>query len=249
MQPLLNGNGLRALDALLRDLPLLAFDLDGTLAPIVDRPDQATVSPVIVKMLARIDAHWPVAVISGRSIASARRVLGWRPRHVLGSHGAEDDLHAAPELVAALEPVRAWCLAAREALAGAGIRVEDKGLSMALHYRGTPDPDRAQAMLAGLSAQWQRSVRSFDGKQVLNLTAATAPDKADGLERLIRRSGARSALFVGDDVNDEPVFERARPEWLTVKVGADGEASAARYRVDDIDGVGRMLAHIMSRIP
>lgn len=249
MQPLFTPEGLRALDVLLSRRPLLAFDLDGTLAPLAEHPDQARVPEPMRLALQRIDRHWPVAVISGRSIAGVRRTLAFEPSHLLGSHGAEDEVEPDPALARVMDPVRVWCKHARAELAAEGIWVEDKGLSMALHDRHARDPARALALRARLLAALPASVRGFNGKDVLNLAVATAPDKADGLERLMRRSGAQAALFVGDDVNDEPVFRRRHPDWLTVRVGPPDQPSAARWRVDDIATVGRLLAHVAAHLP
>ena len=66
------------------------------------------------------------------------------------------------------------------------------------------------------------------------------------MARLVARSGAGAAIFVGDDVNDEPVFARAAPDWLTVRVGRDDPASLAMYYVDDLDEVARLLERILS---
>jgi len=92
----------------------------------------------------------------------------------------------------------------------------------------------------------------FEGKMVVNATAAGAPDKAHAVHSLRARSGATCAVFAGDDVNDEPVFASAPPTWLTVRSGRDDPASHAQFFLDSPNEMvlllERMLAHRPSSI-
>ena len=80
-------------------------------------------------------------------------------------------------------------------------------------------------MVTRLAETLPPGLRAFGGKLVMNIVVEGAPDKAAAVASLVERSGARAAIFLGDDVNDEPVFARAEPDWLTVKVGHDDRAS------------------------
>jgi trehalose 6-phosphate phosphatase len=82
----------------------------------------------------------------------------------------------------------------------------------------------------------------------MNIVVDGAPDKAAAVVRLVERSGAGGAIFLGDDVNDEPVFARAVPEWLTVKVGRDRPVSLAMYYLDDLDEVASLLERILTLV-
>ena len=95
---------------------------------------------------------------------------------------------------------------------------------------------------AALARRPPPGVRLFGGHRVLNAAPADVGDKADALDRLRSAAGCCSALFVGDDVNDEPVFERGRPDWLTVRIDPD-EASPtrARYRLRDTEEIPALL--------
>ena len=86
----------------------------------------------------------------------------------------------------------------------------------------------------------------FGGKCVVNVVVAGAPDKADAVHSLVRRAGADCALFIGDDVNDEVVFERAEPDWLTIRIGRDGTPSSARFFLDATAEVAAMLRKMLS---
>jgi len=112
------------------------------------------------------------------------------------------------------------------------VQVEDKTYSFALHYRLAPDPGKAletiQRSLLGLDP----GLQSFGGKSVINVVLSGAPDKADAVASLMRRAGCDRAVFVGDDLNDEAVFERALPNWLTVRVGRDYPQSRASFFLD-----------------
>jgi trehalose 6-phosphate phosphatase len=235
MRHLLGPEGEAALAALLQRRPLLGFDFDGTLAPIVAQADEAHIPDAVAQRLQALAALCPVVVVSGRAVSDLRGRLGFVPHHIVGSHGADDpstDIAAAHAHAAALEPLRAHLRRHAEELAAAGVTIEDKRLSIALHYRRAPDPRRARMLLRRLLEPASAGLAVFAGKRVFNATARGAPDKARAMHRLVRRFGADCALFAGDDVNDEPVFASAPADWLTVRVGRDRRASRARYFID-----------------
>lgn len=250
---LLSPAGEAALQQLLAGRPLLAFDLDGTLAPIVARPHDARIPLAMARRLQRLAQRRPVAIVTGRRAADARLRLGFEPACVIGSHGAEDDHDPEADCrhSAELDGARALLAQHGPALDQAGVTVEDKGQSIALHHRLAPQPARAAQALRELLAALRRAepgVQVFGGKRVVNLAGATAPDKAQAVQRLVQRLGADRAFFAGDDVNDEPVFRAAPPHWLTVRVGPAEPASQARFTVagtaELVRVVDRMLALI-----
>jgi trehalose 6-phosphate phosphatase len=250
MRHLFSKRGDAALAATLRRRPLLAFDFDGTLAPIVARPDDARVPTAVAARLAWLAARLPLAVVTGRAVSDVRNRLGFSPRYIVGNHGAEDGERAddASELMRALDPLRELLFARAAALANAGVTVEDKALSIALHYRLSRTPDVAVALIRELTSCLPASLQVFAGKMVVNAMAAHAPDKADAVRHLQARSGAACVFYAGDDVNDEPVFDAALPHWLTVRIGRDHRASRAQYFLDSVSDMAplleRMLAHL-----
>lgn len=242
---LLSPDGEAALAEVIRRQPLLAFDFDGTLAPIVSRPHAARISVAVRRRLALLSALLPVAVITGRMVSDVVPRLGFQPRFVIGNHGAEDP-GAIPEIaIPELDPLRARVRLHAQALHAAGVEVEDKGYSMAFHYRLASDRPAALDMITSVVRDPQNGIRIFGGKCVVNVAPENAPNKADALETLVRRCGAQRAIFVGDDVNDEVVFARAPPEWLTVRVGRDDPATRARYLLDSVAEVGMMLHRML----
>ena len=234
MRHLLTPEGDQALRDVLALDPILGFDFDGTLAPIVDHPDDVMVPPEVQRGLLRLAQVLPVAIITGRSVADVMPRLGFVPRYVVGNHGAEDpDAAAAPAVASqALGSLRRRIAALDGALAQAGVEVEDKALSIALHYRRAPDPGAALVCIEALLQGLEPALHRFGGKCVVNVVAAGLPDKGDALAALVRRSGAKSAVFFGDDVNDEAVFIRAAPHWLTVRIGRDDPLSSAMFFLD-----------------
>ncbi len=250
MKPLLSPEGQAALIAAMQRQPLLAFDFDGTLAPIVARPQDARVPAPVLQRLQRLAAQVPVAIISGRAAADVRARLPFSPWRVVGNHGAEDD--GAPRLlptVAALEPARELLDGARDELARLGVTVEDKGASLAVHYRLARDREAAAEVIARLLQRLPPQLHSFGGKLVANVVVRGAGDKAEALVRLVRDSGRRGAIFVGDDVNDEPVFARREPGWFTVRVGRDMPDSQAQYAIDGIGDLPGMLDGLLAALP
>jgi len=250
LKPLLGPQGIAALTALVRAPALFAFDFDGTLAPIRPRPDDVHVSATIALRLEKLARARPVAIVTGRQIADVRERLGFTPSWIIGNHGAEDDgdPEAAARAHGALDALRERLRAREDGLVGAGVLVEDKGQSLALHFRTAPDRAVASALIEEVLAGFTSTLHVFGGKLVYNAVAADAPDKAVAVQRLIERAGAHAAFFAGDDVNDEPVFAAARPDWVTVRIGCERRESAARWCVDGPHEMAGVLDRILALI-
>ncbi|MDE2400121.1 MAG: trehalose-phosphatase [Burkholderiales bacterium] len=249
MKHLLSTDGLQALDAVLHLQPLLAFDFDGTLAPIVAHPGQARVPSDIARQLAQLATLFPTAVITGRSVADVAPRLGFEPTYIVGSHGAEEagnlPPHLAAEAIEALDRLRLKVFEHSLRLNQVEVVAEDKQHCFAFHYRLAPDHELARAAIAALLEGLEPGLASFGGRCVVNVVAASAPDKGDAVATLVRRSCAGAAFFVGDDVNDEAVFDRSEPHWLTVRVGRDDPASKARFFLDNHSEVAAMLHQML----
>jgi trehalose 6-phosphate phosphatase len=246
MRHLFSPEGTAAVAAVVQRSPLLAFDFDGTLAPIVDHPDDAHVPEALAAVLGAAAERWPVAIVTGRDVSDVRGRLGFAPRWIIGNHGAEDpEVLVPPGAIAALRALRLRIAAAGERLAADGVEVETKRLSLALHYRRAPDAGVAlfaiEELLQGLGPELHR----FGGKCVVNVAAIGLPDKGEALTSLVRRSGAGAAFFVGDDINDEAVFRRATPPWLTLRIGRDAPDSSAMFGLDSQEELTLALQRLM----
>lgn len=246
---LLSPSGAAALRQAVRQRPVLGLDFDGTLAPIVTRPDHARMSMAVVRRLVRLATSLPVAVVSGRAVEDLRRRLGFRPRWLIGNHGAEQADTAPDESLAlALDPLRQRLAANASLLDAAGVTVEDKRYSIAMHYRCAHEPAAAAVLVERLLLDPSASTRVFGGKRVFNVVAAHAPDKADAMLRVAAESRRSAVIYIGDDENDEPVFRRAPGHWLTVRVGRDAPASAAGWFLDGHGEIGMVLDMITAAL-
>ncbi len=175
----------------------LVFDVDGTLSPIVARPELAYVPERTKHELRRLVARYRlVACVSGRAGDDARRLVDVAGIRYVGNHGLELDQRA-DELAAAIARFRAEV----------SRPVEDKRLSLTYHYRGAADEDAARAELsqiaararaAGLAPRW--------GRKVLEIRPGVRADKGTAVRTLLAETGARRALFAGDDATDLDAF-------------------------------------------
>jgi trehalose 6-phosphate phosphatase len=242
------AEGDAALVAILQGRPVIALDFDGTLADIVDRPGDARIAPELAQCLAALSGHLPVAIVTGRSVADVKGRLGFEPHVIVGNHGAEDgiDLRGAAARSAELDPVRQLLHRHAALLSAAGIDVEDKGQSLALHYRLAPDAQHALALICGLLARLDHGVRIFAGKMVMNVVPLIAPDKAAAVHDLVASCAATAAVFAGDDVNDEPVFVAAPSHWLTIRVGSDDPASRAQFFISHPGQMQRLCDRMLA---
>lgn len=238
MTPILGAAGRTALAGFLRPDTLLAFDYDGTLAPIVADPALARMRQTTQALLQAVARHRPTLILSGRMRSDALRLLGDMPvLEVIGNHGAEAGGLAA----AALPLVRRWRLRlAKQLKNSAGVRIEDKHHSLSIHYRACADPAAAGRQIRALCAALP-GARVVGGKSVVNLLPHDAPDKGSALLQALDRLGFPRALFVGDDETDEDVFRLRQPQRLLgVRVGRD-EHSAAEYFLDSQDEIDLLL--------
>ncbi len=249
MRDVLSRASRPVLEALARDRTLLAFDFDGTIAAIVADRDRARPSRATARWLEVLASRWPVAVISGRSRADVRRrLLGVRLVALVGSHGAEtrpSSAHA-PAWRAA---VREWRRTLRAALdPSPGIAVEDKGLSLAVHFRGAGARRRVLAALRRLPR-----ARLVPGKSVVNVVPGGAPRKGDALAALVRGGAYRKAFYAGDDRTDEDAFRRRLTGGVAVVGVAVGRRrSAAPFRLRrqrDVTRLLRLLAELRPPTP
>jgi trehalose 6-phosphate phosphatase len=246
MRSVFGKEGLRELSGALRAEPLLAFDFDGTLAPIVLHPDDAQVAAVVSDRLDRLSRLRPIAVVTGRSVDDVAHRLGFTARFIVGNHGAEEPDRVALFDTGPLDALRMRVEAQAEGLRAAGIETEYKRYSLTLHYRQAANRREAKAMLKILLSDLPSTLRCIPGKCVFNIVIADAPDKFDAVAELEQRAGCNTAVFVGDDMNDESVFIRAPRRWLTVRVGRENPHSHAAFFLDAHADVVTLLDQMLT---
>lgn len=216
----------------------LFFDVDGTLAPIVDDPAAARVPDDTRTELARLARRYAlIACVTGRPSAVARTIVGLPELTYAGEHGLE--LESEAELWA--ERIHAFA-------ARAGWPTEDKPLSAAFHYRTAPDPEAARARLQEVAvAALDQGFRTRWGRMVLEVLPPVDATKGTAVRRLLERSGVTRALFAGDDTTDLDGFAALDGLELAVRVAvASPEGpSALGERADMIVGSTDALVDLL----
>lgn len=223
------------------------FDIDGTLVDITDSPAAVRLDHDLLRLIEELydSSRGAVALISGRTIADIDRLFSGRRLPAAGQHGIERR-DAAGVVARHAFPAEqlAW---ARERLGAAaagkqGLMLEDKGLSLALHYRRAP-------WLAGYAHRVSRSLlprigANFciqGGKRVVEIKPA-GRDKGMAVLEFMRETPFRGRVpvFVGDDVTDEYGFGAVnRLRGYSIKVGRG--TTAARWRLANVEAVQRWL--------
>ena len=187
------------------------LDVDGTLAPIVPRPEDAAVPPETRAELERLAGRYRLlAFVSGRMGEDARRMVGVEGATYVGVHGLELD----PAAAGWREPLAE--LAAADWPWG---QIEDKGLTVSFHYRNAEDQDAAVARAEELAARAREAglVPHF-GRKVLEMRPPVRADKGTAVRHLVREAGVRGALFAGDDTTDLDAFRGLREAGMEVAV-------------------------------
>jgi trehalose 6-phosphate phosphatase len=235
---------------------LFALDFDGTLAPLVDDPDESRLTPAARAALEALAARGArVALVTGRDAATAVRLsaLAELPGLVVvGLYGAERwqagqlSRFARPEV---LDGARVEL----PALLPAGVWLEDKGLSLVVHARTAPDPSAA---LASVTAPLRRLAARFGlevhpGRDVCELRLPGF-DKGRALRDLVREIAPQAVLYAGDDLGDLPAFAAIKTAEVpggawSVAAGdpvLPGVAAAADLVLSGPDGVADLLREI-----
>ena len=228
----------------------LFLDVDGTLLHIAATPDAVAIGRATIELLLR--AHGAtggaLALITGRTIADVDRLFAPLALAAAGQHGFErrdaaGTVHRYARHLPGLTEVRAELDAF--AAAHAGVLIEDKGLTLALHYRGAPRAAAAARALAERLAARSGDALAFQrGKMVIELQPV-GRDKGTAIAEFMTEPPfqGRRAVFLGDDLTDEHGFSIVNARGgLSVKVG-DGPTEA-RLRLAGVDAVRRVLERL-----
>lgn len=238
---------------------MLLSDYDGTLTPIVDRPELAGLGPGTRKLLETLSRRrdLSVGIISGRSLTDLKQMVGIAGITYAGNHGLEIEGPRLSYLNPAAQELRPALGALHQALSDAlgliaGVWVEDKGLTLSVHYR---QADEARAgeigdILEQKAGPLQASGKVWiaGGKKVYEVRPALAWNKGEVVALLASRwrqaMGRDKVLpiFLGDDLSDEDGFRAvARLDGISILVSETDSASAARYFLRSPAEVERFL--------
>lgn len=236
---------------------LLMSDYDGTLVAIRKHPAQAVASRSLRELLQRLanSQGMTLAIISGRSLREIRRLLPLRRIIRAGNHGFEISglgmrivIHIPPVARNALQEVGNLL---RQRLGKIpGCLVEEKGVTVSIHYRRVPAQHvhqvRQNVRAVAEPYLRQKVLRLTRGKKVLELRPPIEWDKGKAVEAICRhvaqRAGSRRVLpvYCGDDVTDEDAFRALRHRGVTVRVGR-ARQTAARYYMPSPEEMVRFL--------
>ena len=191
-------------------------DIDGTLAPIVRRAEEAHVREEASVLLGRLARRYlAVACVSGRPATEARRLVGVGGITYVGSHGAEllEPGAKCPQLIPAFASwegrVKRFA-SQRDSpdLRRLRVRIEDKGPIVAFHWRGVPDEDAARTRLEGIAAEAESAgLTTHWGRKVLEIRPPVPVDKGQAVGDLVARLKPSAALYGGDDATDLDAFD------------------------------------------
>ncbi|HEX5394425.1 MAG TPA: trehalose-phosphatase [Rhodocyclaceae bacterium] len=229
------------------------LDIDGTLIDIAATPGDVCVAKVLPPLLTQLHtaSDGALALVTGRTVASADHLFAPLQFAIAGQHGLERrdangtmHLHAsdARKIAAARPTVVEWTDRHPELL------LEDKGLSLAIHFRQAPVlGDAVRDFLAGIVASTQPDLHLQAGKMVYELRPA-GRDKGVAVREYLAETpfAGRTPVFVGDDLTDEFGFVAINQlHGLTVKVGE--EWSSAQWRLPDVGSVLRWLTDCVAQ--
>jgi trehalose 6-phosphate phosphatase len=200
----------------------LFLDVDGVLAPIVRRPEDARVPVETRAELRRLNEHYAlVACISGRSGPDALRIVGIPELVYVGNHGLELDGESP-----------AWGERLQQFLADvAWPATENKQLTASLHYRGSADETAARAALEDVKARAEREgfVARF-GRKVLEVLPPLDVNKGTAVRYLLAERNLSRALYAGDDTTDLDGFRALDGLEVSVRIAVVSEEGPAELR-------------------
>jgi trehalose 6-phosphate synthase/phosphatase len=224
----------------------ICLDFDGTLAPIVEKPELATMPDDIRTILLELKERYPVAVISGRSLEDLRGRAALPGIICLGNHGAE--MEGGTFGVSCRSSLEDFLSAARRLFASIpGIQIEDKGVTASIHFRRVAPLLLGDFFVAfkGIGRKFAEKVSVSEGRKVFEVRPRGAAGKGDAMGRLMAGVGKdRVPLYMGDDTSDEEAFRALRGAGISVAVGGSPEADYYLKNQGEVHTFLELLARI-----
>jgi trehalose 6-phosphate phosphatase len=231
---------------------LLCLDFDGTLAPHVDDPDEATLTDNSRRMLETLcrQSALDIAIVSGRALADLKDRVGIDAFTYAGNHGLESDVWTESEGSTAHPRAKQYrsnidqiCAEFETQLTIPGCRIENKGVTATVHYRNADiEPDEIEERVASVVEQIDgESLQLVPGTEIVEIRPAIEWNKGHAVQQFEKRYQVEYlTIYIGDDTTDEDAFRAIEPDGISIYVGTDGETDASYY-VPNVDGVTEFL--------
>jgi trehalose-phosphatase len=224
---------------------IIFLDYDGTLSPVASTPELALLPPKIGEVLRKLALrnNFEVGIISGRSLAEIKALIGLEGLAYAGNHGLEIECRkegfvhpAATKATSLLKELYSQLV---ERLAGInGIILENKQFSLSVHYRlvAKSEAKKVKALFREVveASKKQGKVRVTEGKKVIEVRPPVDWDKGKAIEWLLSHYRAENSLviFAGDDVTDEDGFKFVNQiNGISIRVGEASALTCADYYV------------------
>ncbi len=242
---------------------VLLSDYDGTLTPIVGRPDEAILSPAVREILVALaqKTTFSVGIISGRSLSEVKALVGIEGIYYAGNHGFEIEgpglKFINPAAEAAQVIIKGLALQASAKFKDIdGVIVEDKGLSLSVHYRlvKKSEEEKVANIFRQLTAPGLHDgkIRVTSGKKVWEIRPPIDWHKGKAVKTIIQelKTATRSKkglnIYLGDDTTDEDAFRIIhRPQGWSIFVGQENHTSAAEYFLNSTSEVTIFLSQLI----
>ncbi|MBF0313749.1 MAG: trehalose-phosphatase [Oligoflexia bacterium] len=222
---------------------LFAFDLDGTLAPIVNKPERAKIPNSTRKLLELLSTQKQgnLLILTGRSNSSAKKIIGNLPCHLIGNHGLEADFIHKNLKQRWIDRCRKIINELNDILPVDDYFIEDKKYSISIHDKDKTNHKQFKKKILTILAPILTSKdRIILGKNVINIMPTDKIDKGTTLMTVKRLYKSDFVIFAGDDCTDEDVFKINKSNVITVKIGLKRN-SCARFYLKEQKEINRFL--------
>ncbi len=263
MQHLFRSRGFFLSDIRAATHTLLLSDYDGTLTPIVGRPDEAVLSPEVKEKLCALAEKpaFSVGIISGRALSEVKALVGIEGIYYAGNHGLEIEgpglkfIHPVAKVIQIEIKGLAQQFSSRlDSIEG--VIVEDKGLSLSIHYRLVKKGEEKVVadVFHQLTSPWLNDgkIRISSGKKVWEIRPPIDWHKGKAVETIIKELKAvlggelGRTIYLGDDTTDEDAFQIIHhPEGWSIFVGQENPSSKADYFLSSTSEVATFLSWLL----
>lgn len=242
-----------ALDQIDPSRAVIFLDYDGTLTPIVARPSESTLSESMRNDLHNLAAKFPVAVVSGRDLGEIKKLVGLKGVYYAGSHGMDiagpEGIRKTLSFAETMLPLLKEKQVKIEAFLAEyeGAELERKRFSFAIHYRNVEEKRQEELKKRVEKCGEHPNLKWRYGKKVLELQPAVEWDKGKAVLWLLEHMGVENpyTVYIGDDLTDEDAFKAIGREGMAIVIADDQRETAAAYRLDSVEEVGKFIAKLM----